>query len=183
MFQGSASKFAQRAVQAGPAPVERTHAEVTTPRRLRTRAASLEQRAAQLLEEAAVLKRAATELEAARDKRAGVEQTGKRVRDAGLTTYLEHHSVKGEMSDPQAIQNRNLAISEARVRDDVVLKAARKKRGWSQNDLATQLGVSSATVGNWRKGDTSIPREHADWFERELGLPATKSTWPGGVRD
>lgn len=105
-----------------------------------------------------------------------------RLADDGLHTSSEHLTVKDQMLNPQAIQRRNIAISRARSSGDALTLAA-QKRGWSLRDLAEKLGVSAGSLINWRNGSTTIPRKHADRIERELGLPASKATWPRGVRD
>lgn len=39
------------------------------------------------------------------------------------------------------------------------IAAARKARGWSQAELARQMGVTEATVSRWESGDRS-----PNWF-------------------
>jgi transcriptional regulator with XRE-family HTH domain len=44
---------------------------------------------------------------------------------------------------------------------------ARKQRGWTQNELAAQLGTTSATVSRWENGH-STPTDW--WTDRLLEL-------------
>lgn len=46
------------------------------------------------------------------------------------------------------------------------IRSAREARGWSQQDLAAAVGVTSRTVGNWERGRS--PKQHIGAIEREL---------------
>jgi len=37
------------------------------------------------------------------------------------------------------------------------IRYMRKKLGWSQSDLAKELGVNLTTVWRWERGETDIP--------------------------
>ena len=41
--------------------------------------------------------------------------------------------------------------------DGTQIRAAREARGWTQEDLAREVGVGSRTIGNWERGET-IPK-------------------------
>ena len=41
--------------------------------------------------------------------------------------------------------------------DPSAIRAARERRGWSQQQLAHAVGVSTRTVGNWERGETLTP--------------------------
>jgi transcriptional regulator with XRE-family HTH domain len=74
---------------------------------------------------------------------------------------------------------RNLAISEAMSTDRLV-KAARAKN-MSLRGLARKMGISAGSLIDYRNGVRAIPKRHADWIERELGLPPSRAVWPRGV--
>lgn len=43
-----------------------------------------------------------------------------------------------------------------------LIKALREQAGLNQRDLATRIGVSHVTVGNWERGDRVPTLEHAE---------------------
>ena len=54
------------------------------------------------------------------------------------------------------------------------VRAARTKRGWRQQDLASQLGVSQGYVSLMERSRRSVPRHLAPRLVSLLGLPATR---------
>ena len=53
------------------------------------------------------------------------------------------------------------------------VKALRRKKGWAQEDLAREIGVSLSTVQRWEKqgGEpTRLPRRELIKFLREAGI-------------
>ena len=50
------------------------------------------------------------------------------------------------------------------------LKRIRKLHGWSQEDLARELGVSFATVNRWENGKTKPSRLAQDKIKQITGL-------------
>ena len=51
----------------------------------------------------------------------------------------------------------NSTLHQRRRWSPTALRALRKRRGWSQQDLAHALGVHVATVGRWEAGLTDCP--------------------------
>lgn len=49
------------------------------------------------------------------------------------------------------------------------LKALRKQQGWSQEDLARELGVSFSTVNRWENGKAKPSRLAGNQIARLLG--------------
>ncbi len=60
------------------------------------------------------------------------------------------------------------------------IKAARERRQITQAELATELGVSMRTVGNWERGD-SIPRSRMGALVEALGLEAKPTAYQWGT--
>jgi transcriptional regulator with XRE-family HTH domain len=54
--------------------------------------------------------------------------------------------------------------------DGAQIKAARERRGWTQQKLAAELGVGSRTIGNWERGET-VPKSRAGMLDAVLGEP------------
>ena len=53
------------------------------------------------------------------------------------------------------------------------VKALRQKRGWTQEDLAREIGVSLSTVQRWEKQDTKptrLARRELKRFFAEAGI-------------
>lgn len=55
------------------------------------------------------------------------------------------------------------------------LRAARERAQLSQGQLATQIGVSQRTVGNWETG-TTVPRNRLGALEEALGVQLREGT-------
>ena len=55
------------------------------------------------------------------------------------------------------------------------LKALRRQRGWSQEDLARELGVSFSTVNRWENGKTKPSRLAGNQIARLLEGSETSS--------
>jgi hypothetical protein len=159
---------------------------VTTPRRLRTRAASLESRAQALVEEAAVLRRAADELDAARERRAGRSH-----QDEGLSERLQPTNVDTEVSlaasHAFAIARGQAARLEQGGRKLSALSRAAHAKKMTLRSLARAVGkrlkrdVHHSVLSNAHSGDRPVPRDVADAVEALIGFSATKANWPGGI--
>lgn len=50
------------------------------------------------------------------------------------------------------------------------VRAARRNRGWTQEDLAQRLGWHRTTVTLMENGDQRVHLDDALWLARELGL-------------
>lgn len=57
------------------------------------------------------------------------------------------------------------------------IRRARELRGWTQQQLADQLGVARETVGNWETG-VSTPRNKEALVRQVLGLDSPGSVGP-----
>ena len=55
------------------------------------------------------------------------------------------------------------------------LKALRRQHGWSQEDLARELGVSFSTVNRWENGKAKPSRLAGNQIARLLGENETNS--------
>jgi transcriptional regulator with XRE-family HTH domain len=53
----------------------------------------------------------------------------------------------------------------------VIIRAARERLGWSQAQLARQVGVSRAAIGQWEADETAPTRKHAPAVAQALQLP------------
>lgn len=54
------------------------------------------------------------------------------------------------------------------------IRAARERKGWTQAQLATAVGVGQRTVGNWERGET-VPQNRAAMIADVLGLTDTSN--------
>ena len=63
------------------------------------------------------------------------------------------------------------------VSDNIVaeLKKLRQMRGWSQEDLARELGVSFATVNRWENGKTKPSRLAYDKIKQVANMESRLS--------
>ncbi len=52
--------------------------------------------------------------------------------------------------------------------DGAQIRAARERRGWTQQRLAKELGVGFRTVGNWERGET-VPRNRMGMLQNLFG--------------
>lgn len=133
-----------------------------------------------MLHEAKVLKKAARELAAASRKKLSGAERSVSPNTPGLPPSAEQHMFSEQMDmAPETRARKNLAISEA-MSGDRLAKAARAKH-MSLRGLARKMGISPASLIDYRNGVRPIPKRHADWIERELGLAPTRSLWPCGV--
>lgn len=116
---------------------------------------------------------------------------GKELSDAGqlvapnttdLPALTEQNMFSEQMDLSEGAKaQKNLAISET-MSPDRLAKAARAK-GMSLRGLAKKMGISPGSLIDYRKGVRPIPKRHAEWIERELGLAPTRALWPRGVDD
>jgi hypothetical protein len=166
--------------RSGVKPAQEESDELTTADRLLARARKLEEGAKVILHEAKVLREAAKKLEAAPGKKLSGAERSVPSDTSGLSTSTEQHMFNEQMELTTATKaRRNLAISEAMSTDRLV-KAARAKN-MSLRGLARKMGISPGSLIDYRNGVRPIPKRHADWIERELGLPPTRAVWPRGV--
>lgn len=49
------------------------------------------------------------------------------------------------------------------------IRSAREARGWSQIELAQQVGVTNRTIGEWERG-ARVPKKHIGRIEKILGI-------------
>lgn len=61
--------------------------------------------------------------------------------------------------------------------DGAEIRAAREARGWTQEQLAAQVGVGQRTVGNWERGET-IPKNRAGRLREVLGINGARPADP-----
>lgn len=61
------------------------------------------------------------------------------------------------------------------------IRTARQRAGLTQQQLATQIGVSQRTIGNWERGET-VPQRHAARILDVLG-GHIKSAEPSSLED
>jgi transcriptional regulator with XRE-family HTH domain len=64
-----------------------------------------------------------------------------------------------------------LPVTIARMNGDEI-RTARERRGWTQAQLATAVGVGQRTIGNWERGET-VPKNRAGMLADVLGLNDT----------
>ena len=50
------------------------------------------------------------------------------------------------------------------------LRACRVNKGWTQENLAKEVGVSRTTITNWESDDSNIPEFRYEILEKVLGL-------------
>lgn len=60
--------------------------------------------------------------------------------------------------------------SEDQRRMGEKIRAARRAKGWSQEDLSDRVGVRASTVSSWERGTARIRVGHCKALARELGL-------------
>ena len=59
------------------------------------------------------------------------------------------------------------------MRIGVRIREARKSRGFTQKELAEQIGVHQTTVGEWERGEKRIPEERIDQIAQVLYVKAS----------
>lgn len=59
------------------------------------------------------------------------------------------------------------------MRIGVRIREARKNRGFTQKELAEQIGVHQTTVGEWERGEKRIPEERIDQIAQVLYVKAS----------
>lgn len=64
-----------------------------------------------------------------------------------------------------------------------LIKAARQRRGWTQDDLAKRLGVERSYVSQWETGTRKWPQEHIRAIAENLGLSQIKMAIAAGIID
>lgn len=52
--------------------------------------------------------------------------------------------------------------------DGAQIRAAREARGWTQQQLAKEVGVGGRTIGNWERGET-VPKNRMGRLNEILG--------------
>lgn len=77
-----------------------------------------------------------------------------------------------------------IAHAHAEKSGDPFLKAVAASQWKSQARYAEErLGIGGATMTDYRKGAYAIPRKLAEKIEKDLGIPADETSWPGGLVD
>lgn len=66
--------------------------------------------------------------------------------------------------------------------DGEQIKRARERKGWTQEQLATAVGVGPRTVGNWERGST-VSRNRTGRLEKVLGDELAEVAGADPVRD
>jgi len=101
-------------------------------------------------------------------------------RERVLHNRLQPSTVNGNMHSAQ-----RLAISAGVSGDDAFLQTIRsaKPKGYTQNALATAIGVSDGLLSLYRHGKRKIPLKRAKRIEKLTGWPADAEHWPGGIVD
>lgn len=67
---------------------------------------------------------------------------------------MDRSAGKATPGGPEAAQPKELAVAMGRR-----IVQIRKRRRWSQGELARRLGVTRERVGNWERGDHAPPLE------------------------
>lgn len=147
---------------------------------LRNKARRLKEQAEALLEEATVLQRAAEDIEALEEKRGPEREETDGLPVGENTVTLERMNT--------ADSSHALKVARGKAKD--ALAKAAVNHGMTQGEMAEAVRkelhlkrLPMSGISQARRGTRPIRRDVAEAIERLTGFKASRSNWPGGIRD